>query len=172
MRRPPRIVFLLVILAGVALWIALDGRTHGDATPAAVPPSRRAVGTGSEPPALTGPRADIASRRALAPLHADPFRAAPWIVPAARPRRKAAPAAPPLPFRFVGRVYEGATMRLFLSRGDKLYSVRQGDALDGGYRIESVSDTSITFLYRPTGTRQTMRIDPPLRESAARGDGD
>lgn len=171
MPRPPRIVFLTLILGGLALWIVLDSRVRDSTTPtrASALPTLAENAT-SAAPALSGVSARILVRRALSPLREDPFTARSWNAPQAKPARvarRAAPVAPPLPFRFVGRVYEDASTKLYLARGDKLYSVSKGDTLDGQYLVESVSDTSITFLYRPSGTRQVMRLTPPLDGSAA-----
>lgn len=175
MRRPPRIVFLTLILGGVALWIVLDNRMRDDSgTAGASAPGAPGASAPGARPARTGASAAMSARRTLAPLRENPFRAGSWDAASAGPgrvARRAPPAAPPLPFRFVGRVYQGATTQLYLARGDKLYSVKQGDTLDGQYLVESVSGTSITFLHRPSGTRQIMRLAAPLERGDAQRNG-
>ena len=51
---------------------------------------------------------------------------------------------------------------VFVKHGAKLLSVRKGDTLDGTYLVESGGAPEIVFLYRPLGTRQTLRIGTPI----------
>ncbi|MGH8687050.1 MAG: hypothetical protein ACREVQ_05010 [Burkholderiales bacterium] len=159
-------MLLTAALAALALWIVVDSHTRSDsiemrpsAAPATTEKQRPATPVGGgRPPALP-------ARPAPRVLAMDPFAPESWR-PAAPAHKKSrtttTPSAPPLPFRYVGRVYLGAGALLFVKQGDKLLSVKQGDALDGQYLVESVSGTAITFLHRPSGTRQTLRIDAPL----------
>jgi len=72
------------------------------------------------------------------------------------------PSAPPLPFRFMGVVREsGARLHVFLSRGDRLYTVRQGEILDGDYRVEEISPEAVTFTYLPLNETQKLSITDP-----------
>lgn len=70
----------------------------------------------------------------------------------------AAPSAPPLPFVYLGKAIEDGKLEVFLSRGDKSYSVHAKQKLDDEYRIDKVTETSITFTYLPLKTRQTLDI--------------
>jgi hypothetical protein len=172
MRRPPRIVCLTAALAALALWIAVDSQTRSDSVemrPSAAPVTpkeqRPAVSSsGGKPPALP-------ARAAPHPLAKDPFARESWrrAAPAPAPKSRSVPAAPPLPFRYVGRVHLGADTLVFVKQGDKLLSVKPGDALDAQYLVESVSGTAITFLHRPSGERQTLRIDAPLEDVRGAG---
>lgn len=90
-----------------------------------------------------------------------------FYVPPPRPKVAPAPpppppSAPPLPFRFMGSMKESATSTLvFLSRDDRLYSVRTGDVLDRTYRIESIEADSVTFVYLPLNETQKLSISDP-----------
>jgi hypothetical protein len=66
--------------------------------------------------------------------------------------------APPLPFVYLGKMIEDGKLAVFLSRGEKSYSVHSGQKLDGEYRIDKVTETSVTFTYLPLKTRQTLDI--------------
>jgi hypothetical protein len=85
--------------------------------------------------------------------------------PAPGPQSAAAAAgasAPPLPFVYLGKVIEDGELAVFLSRGEKSYSVhagqKQGQKLDNEYRIDKVTENSVTFTYLPSKTRQTLDI--------------
>ncbi|MDA8108364.1 MAG: hypothetical protein M0015_07020 [Betaproteobacteria bacterium] len=164
MRRPPRIVFLTLVLIALALWIAVDdrSRTGSPDGPLPVVPARgaTAASTSERPTQLALPM-----HRTLVPMDTDPFSVQAPRTAATGARSKTA--APPLPFRFVGRVYLDTGTMVFLKDRGKLVSVKKGDSLDGGYVVESVGSTRIIFLHRPTGTRQILPISPPIEDARA-----
>ena len=163
MRRPPRIVFLTAALAALALWVVLDSRSRTGSSEMTAPvlPARPAM-QGAAIANADGARLELPSRSVPDALKKDPFRAESWRPAAQAPRRRPAPVAPPLPFRYVGRVYVGAGSMVFIKQGAKLLTVKKGDTLDGNYLVESVGPTEVVFLYRPSRTRQTLRIGAPL----------
>ena len=75
---------------------------------------------------------------------------------APQPRPK--PAAPALPYRIAGQVVEEDGMRVVLAKGDRIFEVRQGETLDGGYRLEAIAPRSLTFLYVPLGITQELAV--------------
>ena len=70
----------------------------------------------------------------------------------------AAPAVPPLPYRYIGKAIEDGKLAVFLPRGEQSYSVRAGDKLDGDYRVASVTESTITFVYLPMKKTQVLDI--------------
>jgi hypothetical protein len=68
------------------------------------------------------------------------------------------PAAPPLPFAYLGKAIEDGKLEVFLSRGEQSYSVRAGQKIDGEYRIDKVTQNSVSFTYLPLKTRPTLDI--------------
>lgn len=69
------------------------------------------------------------------------------------------PTAPPLPFAYMGRFQEGgAPVVIFLTRGERLYSVRVGEMIDETYRIEKLTPNEVIFIYLPMDERQVLRI--------------
>ena len=93
----------------------------------------------------------------------DPFQAMAWYVPpkpqAARPPR---PQAPPVPYRYFGKMVEGDVPHAFLYQGDNVVVVKMGDVLASQYRVENIAPESVSLTYLPLGTRQIV----PLGESA------
>ncbi|HVY07908.1 MAG TPA: hypothetical protein VHB46_18175 [Burkholderiales bacterium] len=82
-----------------------------------------------------------------------------------RPRPKAVhvavpevaqPVAPPLPFRFVGRIEGRDGPTILLARENESFSVKVGESIDGDYRLESASDSALTIVYVPLGERQML----------------
>lgn len=67
------------------------------------------------------------------------------------------PTAPPLPFKYFGRLTENGKTEVYVMRGDELLAVASGQTL-GEYRVESVGASSIAFTYLPLKTKQTLEL--------------
>lgn len=92
--------------------------------------------------------------RAFPPAGADPFAPRNWAPPPAQSR--AAPAAPPLPFGYFGRMNDQGEAVVFLQRGDRTYTARRGEQLDPQYRIEDITADAVIIVYLPLKQRQTL----------------
>jgi hypothetical protein len=95
------------------------------------------------------PAVDPFARRSFAPAQGAPQAADAPASP---------PAAPPLPFAYLGKAIEDGKLEVFLSRGEQSYSVRSGQKIDGEYRVDKVTQSSVTFTYLPLKTKQTLEI--------------
>ncbi len=83
----------------------------------------------------------------------------PKYVPPPPPPPPPPPSAPPLPFSYMGSYQEpGAKQVVYLSRGDKLYTVSAGDTVDGTYKIESIKAGQVVLMYLPLNITQYLRI--------------
>lgn len=69
-----------------------------------------------------------------------------------------APTAPPLPFKFFGKMHENDEITLFLSMNERNLIVKTGDTIDGVYRVDLVNDRSVEFTYLPMQLKQTLPI--------------
>ena len=76
-----------------------------------------------------------------------------------KPQPAPAPVAPPLQFKYLGKVIEGKTTRVFLALADKNHVVGIGERIDNQYRIERISDETIEFTYLPLRIKQTLLIN-------------
>lgn len=65
--------------------------------------------------------------------------------------------APPLPFRYLGKMIEDGKLKVFLARGEESLSVHAGQKL-GEYRIDKVTDSEIVFTYLPLKTKQSLPL--------------
>ncbi len=173
MRRPPRIAVLIALLAGAAAWVAIDLR--GPAAPTSAKAPASGVSQDSERAATPGAEArqpGIPTRPTLGRFGADPFSTQSWL-----PRRKAAvaspppdPVTPPLPYRFAGQFHRESGIEVYVARGEEIFPAKEGDTLDGQYKVDSVSATEVSFIYLPSGARQTLQFSAlKEQELTARG---
>lgn len=95
------------------------------------------------------PAQQWAAPQALATVTEQPVVATPVV---------AAPAAPELPFQFIGRMGERDDLQIFLQSGEKLYVVRQGDVIDDTYRLDRVSASELSLVYLPLHQPQTLSL--------------
>lgn len=85
----------------------------------------------------------------------DPFRPATWYVaPPPPPTEK--PRAPRLPFKYLGRLVEDGSVRVFLSDQDRHLIVKSGEVVNGSYKVEKIGDGQIVFVYLPLKERQVL----------------
>jgi hypothetical protein len=107
---------------------------------------------------------------AVAPVIVDVFAPTSWQPPAPAPALPAPvaaavvappPTAPPLPFRFLGRYGDGGLQIAMLQRGDKLYLVTPGEIIDGTYRVERLTASTIEFTYLPLKHKQSLGTGDP-----------
>lgn len=94
----------------------------------------------------------------------DVFAAKSWARPAmARVMVEpppAQPVAPPMPFQFVGRIQGREGQTILLARGAESFSVRAGEEIDSDYRLDSVTNETLTIVYLPLNERQILDLDP------------
>ena len=64
-------------------------------------------------------------------------------------------ALPPLPFRYVGQLRQNGRVEVLVMRGQELHSVGAGDSIDGEYRVEDITDSTISLTYLPLKLKQT-----------------
>ncbi|MDX1368512.1 hypothetical protein [Pseudomonas sp.] len=103
--------------------------------------------------------------------HSDLFAAHSWyvapalqpvvFVPAAAPVQQA-PVSPPLPFVFLGKLDDNQRLRVFLLRGETIFTVSVGDVIEGTYRVERISGTEMTLVYLPLNSTQSLSVGSSL----------
>ncbi len=106
----------------------------------------------------------VPERRALGQVRGELFGAppAPPKPVAAAPAAPAVAVAPPVPYRFAGRVRKGAEEEFLLSKGDLIFPVKEGDTLDGTYRVVAVKAEGIELIYLPLGTTERIIVSSVL----------
>lgn len=68
------------------------------------------------------------------------------------------PTAPPLPFKYVGRLEEGDKITVFLNQGGNVQTVKAGDTLNGSYRVDAITPAGVEFTYLPLNEKQFMGL--------------
>jgi hypothetical protein len=71
------------------------------------------------------------------------------------------PSAPPLPFVYMGKLFSEDARAIFLMQGERNLIVHEGDVIDAIYRVDKLSDASLTFIHLPTGIQQNLPIGEP-----------
>lgn len=106
----------------------------------------------------------VPERRALGKVRGELFGAppAPPQPVAAAPSAPAVAVAPPVPYRFAGRVRKGAEEEFLLSKGDLIFPVKEGETLDGTYRVVAVKAEGIELTYLPLGTTERIIVGSVL----------
>lgn len=66
-----------------------------------------------------------------------------------------------MPFRVMGQFDDG-TLKVFLQRGEQVYTVGIGDVITGTYRVAGISATNITLTYLPLNMSQILPLGNAL----------
>lgn len=143
-----------------------DGGLLADATAIdTVEPTRAAA-----PAPIVAAPTDVAQRDALAPRMegeaGNLFAAHSWQPPAPPPPvavRAPAPQAPPLPYRYVGRMEDNGAVVVFLAEGGaetRPRLVRQGDQWPN-YRVDEITPQGMRLTYLPLNETQRLLFGSP-----------
>jgi len=171
-------------------WLVIGGAAAAAASFAPPEPSPAPEGPAPitsrvrEEPAPGGRLAALPAREALGKGRGDMFATRSWApaprAPAPAPVSSAPhapPAPPPMPYRVAGQVVHGDGAHVVLAKGDAVLMVREGESLEGGYRVESIGPDRVTLLYLPLGVREnlpvasTLSVDAESRPAQVRWEG-
>jgi len=67
-----------------------------------------------------------------------------------------------MPYRFAGKLLQDGKLQVFLAKDDVVVPIRQGDTLDGAYRVESIGEAQITLLYLPLKHKESIPVNSSL----------
>jgi len=73
------------------------------------------------------------------------------------PARAARPEAPPLPFRYIGKMQDGGKLAVFLANGEESIVASAGQKI-GDYRVDSITEDEVRFTYLPLKTKQVLPL--------------
>ncbi|HZX30459.1 MAG TPA: hypothetical protein VFF03_03830 [Rhodocyclaceae bacterium] len=81
-----------------------------------------------------------------------------WYVPPPPPP-PGPPQPPELPFTYLGRLVDRGRITVYLEdEDDRNLAVRQGDVINGVYRVKRITPEAVTFVYLPMHKQQTLEI--------------
>jgi hypothetical protein len=155
------LISLAAIATGVATFVAPDG---GKTVEVAAPAQRPAELTQAvlRQPA---PVVDLPFREPIGRQRGDMFATRSWTPKPAAAQKPEAPKPPPNPYRFAGTVQHDGARKVFLLLGDRVFEAKEGEYLEQGFRVQSVTDDAVTLVYVPLDMPVTMAL--VFQEAAA-----
>ena len=171
MRPSHRKIVLFTILAGLLVLVILDPASEPKSDVASSVVLLRekspvkmagAEATGSNVSKVNG--SALPERPLLAEARAGLFEVRSWLPPAP-PQVIVAPApptAPPLPYKFAGKLLQNGQLQVFLSKGDATISITPGQLLDSIYRVEAIDENKITLVHLPSGIADSIPVQSSL----------
>jgi hypothetical protein len=69
-----------------------------------------------------------------------------------------APVAPPLPFKYIGKIYGDDEYQVFVTVQGKSYVVKVGDVIQTSYKIEQIAPPVMVVKYIPLDELQNINI--------------
>ncbi|MGK0418796.1 MAG: hypothetical protein ACJAST_003912 [Halopseudomonas sp.] len=68
------------------------------------------------------------------------------------------PAAPPVPFQFVGTLRDNEQLHIVLQRNQTIHVVSVGDVIDETYRVEGLRGREVILVYLPLDLNQSVLV--------------
>lgn len=68
------------------------------------------------------------------------------------------PTLPLIPFKYIGKLFDGEVYQIFFSMSGKGLLVEEGDIIQKDYKVEKISPPTMTLTYMPTNTSLIMQI--------------
>ena len=156
-----RKVLLIAAVAGVVAIIAFEpGRKD-----AVISTARESTATAPAARASSTEALQLPERRGLSQARGELFGAPPPPPQPVATASASAPVvqvAPPMPYRFAGRVRRGGEEEFLLSKGELVFPVKEGDTIDGTYKVVAVKPEGIELIYIPLGTSERITVSSVL----------
>ncbi len=160
------LLFIVFVLAAIVMTAASDDGSEAPQKAQArmPPPVKNALPQQGLPGA---PRVELERMIRPAPPQegeagiGNVFGATSWYVtppppPPVKPPPPPNPAAPAMPFTFLGLYQEGTGKVVMLVKGDRVFTVSEGDVIENTYRVERVSAGMVELTYLPLNIRQSI----------------
>ncbi|MDH4560067.1 secretion system X translation initiation factor [Pseudomonas sp. BN411] len=165
-----RRLFWLAFLGSAAVLAAVPEFFGDQAEPRAMPRVQR-LGSATAENASAPAVAPSAAPEVAVPA-ADLFASQSWYVApppapamaasALPPPAPAKPTAPPLPFKFIGKLDDRRALQVFLLRGEQVLVVREGDLIDKTYKVQRIDAERMTLVYLPLDVAQSLDVGSAL----------
>jgi hypothetical protein len=166
MRLPSKREWILIAVVPVLILLAVIGEQE-DKDPAATIAEARPAGKSKNDARRSVDAGDLdlaqLRRDAEEGEPANVFTSKSWYVPPPPPPPPPPvvpppPTAPPLPFTFLGRYQDAGKPVFFLVRGDRILTVKEGDIIEGNYRVDGVKGSTLGLTYLPLDIKQSLEI--------------
>jgi hypothetical protein len=149
-RRRWTVISLAAMATAIAVWLGPEDN-DGQVADIAAPVERDRTQTSSaaarqQPPLST----QLPTRQPIGRQRGDPFSPRSWAPPPQQPAQQAAaPQPPPNPYRFAGTVQHDGKRKVFLMAGNRVVEAKEGELLEEGFRVKSVTSDVVTLIYEP-----------------------
>ena len=154
--------FAVSLIAAIAGRAVLGGGTGAEEI--SVAESGKPVNSLSGPSETRNPPPLALEKLARTPPGSDGidlFAPKSWYIPpppppAAKVIEPVKPAAPRLPFSYVGQMEDKDGLKVILMRDDEMVFAAPGATLDSNYRLDLVTSDQLVFVYIPLGEKQII----------------
>jgi hypothetical protein len=159
-----RSALLLTVLAGLLGLVVYDSVVERRATRSSAATVAGASGRQDDSTPLGADRhsvkLELPERAPLSQSRTGLFSSHSWLPSASRAApTKPAPVAlvpPPMPYRFAGALVQDGKLQVLLATGNTVVPVREGETIDGGYRVDSIGEDQITLTYLPLKKKEVI----------------
>jgi hypothetical protein len=66
-----------------------------------------------------------------------------------------------MPFSFLGRYVDGERQTILLVKGERIYTVAEGEVIENTYRVERLQGGVLEMTYLPLNIKQTITTGQP-----------
>ena len=171
-RRRWTVLSLAAIATAIAAWLVPDD--NDQVAEVAQPVERPQTNTTTA--SSKGLGTQLPTREEIGRQRGDPFAARSWTAP---PKPQAqqqaeAPKPPANPYRFAGTAQQDGVRKVFLLLGDRVVEAKEGEMLEQGFRVKSVTSDAVVLLYEqipdnPVTYKLAFGDPPASAPAAARG---
>lgn len=163
-----RLIGALGAILAIAIWQRPEVPALSNTVEPAVRVEPVVLADTTTPAAAGRPNREPIGEATLDPFGSTPQRssapvkkpaAQPTAQPAAQPAPPPAPSTPPFPYRVFGRLKDPAGQRVvYLIKDGRLVAVTSNMELDGGYHVESVSESQVVVKHPLLGEPVALRL--------------
>ena len=167
-RRRWTVLSLAAIATAIAAWIVPE---DSDRVAEVAQPVERTQ-TNTSTASSKGLGSQLPTREPIGRQRGDPFAPRSWTAPAKPQAQQAeAPKPPANPYRFAGTAQQNGVRKVFLLLGDRIVEAKEGEMLEQGFRVKSVSTDAVVLIYEQIPdapvTYKLAFGDPPVSAPAA-----
>jgi hypothetical protein len=174
------VISLAATATAIAVWLGPEDKDTQVADLAAPVERDRTQSSSATARAQQQPLAtQLPTRQPIGRQRGDPFSPRSWAPPPQQQQQAQQPAAPqppPNPYRFAGTVQHDGKRKVFLMAGNRVVEAKEGELLEEGFRVKSVTADVVTLIYEQIpDTPVTIKLAfaeqpaPTAAAAAARG---
>jgi hypothetical protein len=142
------VISLAAMATAIAVWLGPEDN-DGNVPEIAAPVERDRTQSSSATARPQQPLAtQLPTRQPIGRQRGDPFSPRSWAPPQQKKAQEAeAPRPPPNPYRFAGTVQHEGKRKVFLMAGNRVVEAKEGELLEDGFRVKSVTSDAVTLIY-------------------------